>query len=408
MAITDHTAISNTLAQESRYVAHPSVSAVSGHRVQALIIAALSDCSPQVSMVHGTHERRAIDFSDESRFCLQHHDGRICIWWYHGTHLVVSCIMHSHNGPAPGVLSTKPTDHSSQPNQQTSPTDNQVRPTKATGNTNWPYHSAILTKHISRPYQTDHTNVPKNASVVIIRVGNTYKENCTKYEVINIIQHPKYIERSSGIPEYYISLLKLKSPLVFSSSVQAGSLPSANPVVKAGTILSVAGWGSTKILGDMVHILREVSVSAMSLEDCAADYGNNVNNNTKICAGYEEGKKDSCQGDSGGALVLGSTQVGIVSWGIGCALENTPGVYTNVGYFRDWIKTETRLHFEFLQHEETAIVADRYCATLTVMWRKIIPDLALHGGTANKVLMGVDFDTSGRVPLNHRREEGNC
>ena len=30
---------------------------------------------------------------------------------------------------------------------------------------------------------------------------------------------------------------------------------------------------------------------------------------------------------------------GIISWGIGCAKRNQPGVMTRIAYFRDWINT---------------------------------------------------------------------
>lgn len=48
--------------------------------------------------------------------------------------------------------------------------------------------------------------------------------------------------------------------------------------------------------------------------------------------------QDTCQGDSGGPMLMTSTgqQVGVVSWGVGCA-STTPGVYSDVGYFHDWI-----------------------------------------------------------------------
>lgn len=47
----------------------------------------------------------------------------------------------------------------------------------------------------------------------------------------------------------------------------------------------------------------------------------------------------SLQGDSGGPLVVGDIQVGIVSWGIGCARADYPGVYTKVAAFSEWINS---------------------------------------------------------------------
>lgn len=47
-------------------------------------------------------------------------------------------------------------------------------------------------------------------------------------------------------------------------------------------------------------------------------------------------------GDSGGPMVIQRNDkrfqlTGVISWGIGCAEPNQPGVYTRISEFRDWI-----------------------------------------------------------------------
>ncbi|GFV70163.1 transposable element Tcb1 transposase [Trichonephila clavipes] len=49
-------------------------------------------------------EWNEVVFTDKSRICLQHHDGRIGAWRHHGERLLNSCVMHRHTCPAPGVM----------------------------------------------------------------------------------------------------------------------------------------------------------------------------------------------------------------------------------------------------------------------------------------------------------------
>jgi secreted trypsin-like serine protease len=96
------------------------------------------------------------------------------------------------------------------------------------------------------------------------------------------------------------------------------------------------------------HRLRYATVPLVSDAACAKAYrtvGVNLVENESLCAGRRG--VDTCQGDSGGPLVRKDgrgrwVQVGIVSWGLGCARKGYPGVYTQLSTFRSAIRTATR------------------------------------------------------------------
>merc|ERR1712080_733707 len=113
---------------------------------------------------------------------------------------------------------------------------------------------------------------------------------------------------------------------------------------EAGTECVCTGWGATTHNGESANILQKVTVPITSVEYCRAAYGQDAFGEEKIldsmiCAGLDEGGRDSCQGDSGGPLVCGNQLTGIVSWGKGCALPGFPGVYTQTSYFIPWINS---------------------------------------------------------------------
>jgi hypothetical protein len=94
----------------------------------------------------------------------------------------------------------------------------------------------------------------------------------------------------------------------------------------------------------------EVEIPVVTEETCKKTYQDKVIDHRVICAGLAEGGKDSCQGDSGGPLVTKALdgeyrQIGVVSFGRQCALKDTPGVYSRVSAFQDWLQTNTGISF---------------------------------------------------------------
>jgi trypsin len=110
----------------------------------------------------------------------------------------------------------------------------------------------------------------------------------------------------------------------------------------AGALSVVSGWGTLTPGGSLPSQLQAVEVDIISHEKCDsayAGYGGITEN--MICAGVPVGGKDACQGDSGGPLVVGDLLVGIVSWGLSCALADFPGVYSNVATLKSFITNTT-------------------------------------------------------------------
>ena len=136
------------------------------------------------------------------------------------------------------------------------------------------------------------------------------------------------------------------------------STPSTKPVAKivstaqmaqsvAGATTTVVGWGTMSEGAYSTSTdLREVDVPIISDATCKSYSGYSRITTNMICAGYAQGGKDSCQGDSGGPLFQKINekfvQIGIVSWGLGCARAGAPGVYTKIGNYNAWLKTNTQ------------------------------------------------------------------
>ncbi|GBG25498.1 Serine protease 30 [Hondaea fermentalgiana] len=120
------------------------------------------------------------------------------------------------------------------------------------------------------------------------------------------------------------------------------SLATAASLLKDGTSVQVLGYGTTSEYGELDNELRSAYLNVVNSGTCASAYevtSDEVDFDQYICAAAPG--KDTCQGDAGGPLFLtqGSqdVQLGITSFGYGCAREGYPGIYTRVAFHTDWI-----------------------------------------------------------------------
>lgn len=166
-----------------------------------------------------------------------------------------------------------------------------------------------------------------------------------------------------------------------------------NNEISERTMLTVMGWGKlTTKINSYPNILHQVNLPYVPRSSCQ-NLGKRYNNITDsdICAGFLEGGKDSCQGDSGGPLVYshngGIEQVGVVSWGDGCAQPNAYGVYANVAYFQDWIAEIKESGISYTQYtyrkvtqptvEEELVIENTSDTALSILDIELDPDSKL-------------------------------
>jgi secreted trypsin-like serine protease len=151
--------------------------------------------------------------------------------------------------------------------------------------------------------------------------------------------HSSY--RGAGLG-FDIALLRLAEPVTV-DPVSLSAESSDATLTASGATATAVGWGTTSEGGVVSQFLRQVDIPVVANATCAGQLGETILA-TWVCAGATEGGRDTCQGDSGGPLFVRDTggtyrQVGITSFGFGCARPLLPGVYTRVASYRSWIES---------------------------------------------------------------------
>ncbi|XP_072398643.1 trypsin-1-like [Diabrotica undecimpunctata] len=169
-----------------------------------------------------------------------------------------------------------------------------------------------------------HCIIGDSDSFHVVAGTSHWADKGSTLKIKNITQHEKWMK--PGSKYYDIAIIKLAEKVKFSDKIKTILLPEQDTKVPVGTALVVAGWGYITTNGPISNILKETTVSVTKSDS-----------ERLIHAGDK--KSGICEADSGGPLELNGTLVGILSFGpILCDENQPPARYTNVAYFRGWIK----------------------------------------------------------------------
>ena len=148
-----------------------------------------------------------------------------------------------------------------------------------------------------------------------------------------------------------LALLHLAAPV----ATPPVTLAAPGTLLPAGTDAVVVGWGETLPYdpdiddedadGRPAVRLRAATLPVVDDVRCARVRDvdpSRVLDPRELCAGdFRRGGADACAGDSGGPLVVatpsGAVQVGVVSWGTGCGMPRSTGVYARTARGATWV-----------------------------------------------------------------------
>ncbi|KAL3278018.1 hypothetical protein HHI36_013359 [Cryptolaemus montrouzieri] len=186
-------------------------------------------------------------------------------------------------------------------------------------------------------------------NATLVRLGVTAINDLYHRQDISILDrlsHPKF-----EYPSFYndIGLIKLAKAAVFNEYVRPACLNLQQNITDTRALAT--GWGRMDFEGDSSENLLKVTLElgdavicnkSLNREAFRRKLKEGIVGDTQICAGSQG--KDTCQGDSGGPLQIYSKLdcmyevIGVTSFGKACGIGRSPGVYTKVSYYLDWIE----------------------------------------------------------------------
>ncbi|MEE6513648.1 hypothetical protein FKM82_021413 [Ascaphus truei] len=229
--------------------------------------------------------------------------------------------------------------------------------------------SWVLTvAHVLRSQRRDNTVISVSKEHVTVYLGLhdvRSKTGAVNRTIEKIILHEGFDPK---IYNHDIALVKLKEKVTMNQYVMPVCLPELEYELEgapANTLGLVAGWGISNpniTVGEGISsgmrtlsdVLQYVKLPVVLHAECKTSYesrsGNYSVTENMFCAGYYEGGKDTCLGDSGGAFIIQDADTkqwvaqGLVSWAgpEECGSKQVYGVYTKVSNYVNWLDDKLR------------------------------------------------------------------
>lgn len=171
------------------------------------------------------------------------------------------------------------------------------------------------------------------ATVVVGTVD--LESNGISYDVEKLFVHPGF---DKVLKMNDLGLVQTRTPIKFNLEIEP--IPLSYAYMESDREAITSGWGRVTIQGGRTSHLQYLNVTIMDNEECRQAHRISKRSvfiyDNVLCTRNIK-MKGTCNCDSGGPLVVNGKLVGVVSWGIRCAI-GLPDVFTRISEHSKWIE----------------------------------------------------------------------